>query len=168
MLNTDIIKGSKLMVFIDDNPIAFATSHSLSITMNTTEVSTKDHGDFPAVIAQNISWEITTENLYSNDGQTALWNAMKSMQPVTIKFAPADNYSNTEAQYGIVGQQGVQGWTAGTAIASGKALVTSLSVNAPAGDNSTLSATFTGVGELDQARTSSGQQGTQGEQGNQA
>lgn len=167
MLNTDIIKGSKLMVFLNDNPIAFATSHSLSITMNTTEVSTKDHGDFPAVIAQNISWEITTENLYSDAGQTALWNAMKSMQPVTIKFAPASNYSNTEAQKGIVGEQGGS-WTADTAIASGKALVTSLSVNAPAGDNSTLSATFTGVGELDQEGSPSGQQGTQGEQGNQA
>lgn len=165
MLNTDIIKGSKLMVFLNDAPIAFATSHNVSITMNTTEVSTKDHGDFPAVIAQNISWEITTENLYSDAGQTALWNAMKSMQPVDIKFAPASNYSNTEAQKGIVGEQGAQNWVAGAAIASGKALVTSLSVNAPAGDNSTLSATFTGVGDLDQEGSSNGQQDTQGTQG---
>ena len=153
MVNTDIIKGSKLMVFIGDSPIAFATSHSLNLTMNTTEVSSKDHGDFPAVIAQNISWEVTTENLYSDAGQTALWNAMKTMQPVTIKFAEASNYSNTSAQQGIVGVQGAQGWTVDTShiIASGTALVTSLSVNAPAGDNATISATFTGSGSLDQA-----------------
>lgn len=156
MVNTDIIKGSKLMVFIGDSPIAFATSHSLNLTMNTTEVSSKDHGDFPAVIAQNISWEVTTENLYSDAGQTALWNAMKTMQPVTIKFAEASNYSNTTAQQGIVGPQGPQGpqgWTVDTShiIASGTALVTSLSVNAPAGDNATISATFTGSGSLDQA-----------------
>lgn len=148
--NQDIIKGSKLMVFIADKPIAFATSHSLSITMNTTEISTKDHGDFPSVIGQNITWELTTENLYSDDGQTALWNAMKTMQPVTVKFA-ASNYSNETSQKGIVDVESASEWTVETVIASGKALITSLSVNAPSGDNATLSATFTGVGALDQA-----------------
>lgn len=149
--NSDILKGSKLMVFIGSTPIAFATSHSLSITMNTTEISTKDHGDFPSVIGQNITWEVTTENLYSDGGETALWNAMKTMQPVQIQFAPASNYDNASAEPGIVGVDGASDWTPGTAIASGKALVTSLSVNAPSGDNATLSATFTGVGALDQA-----------------
>lgn len=149
--NTDIIKGSKLMVFLNDAPIAFATSHSLSITVNTSEVSTKDHGDFPSVIGNNITWEITTENLYSDNAESALWAAMKTMQPVTVKFAPATNYNNETSQKGIVGVESATEWTAGTAIASGKALITSLSVNAPAGDNATLSATFTGVGELDQA-----------------
>lgn len=149
--NTNIIKGSRLMVFLNDAPIAFATSHSLSITVNTSEVSTKDHGDFPSVIGNNITWEITTENLYSDNAESALWAAMKTMQPVTVKFAPATNYSNETSQKGIVGVESATEWTAGTAIASGKALITSLSVNAPAGDNATLSATFTGVGELDQA-----------------
>jgi len=149
--NTDIIKGSKLMVFLSDSPIAFATSHSLSITVNTSEVSTKDHGDFPSVIGKNITWEITTENLYSDGAESALWTAMKTMQPVTVKFAPASNYNNETAQKGIVDVDSASDWSAGTAIASGKALITSLSVNAPAGDNATLSATFTGVGELDQA-----------------
>lgn len=149
--NTDIIKGSKLMVFLNDAPIAFATSHSLSITVNTSEVSTKDHGDFPSVIGNNITWEITTENLYSDDAESALWAAMKTMQPVTVKFAPASNYNNATSQKGIVGVESAAEWAAGTAIASGKALITSLSVNAPSGDNATLSATFTGVGELDQA-----------------
>lgn len=149
--NTDIIKGNKLMVFLNDAPIAFATSHSLSITVNTSEVSTKDHGDFPSVIGNNITWEITTENLYSDNAESALWAAMKTMQPVTVKFAPASNYNNATSQKGIVGVESAAEWAAGTAIASGKALITSLSVNAPSGDNATLSATFTGVGELDQA-----------------
>ena len=152
--NKNILKGSKLMVFIDDTPIAFATSHSLSITMNTTEISTKDHGDFPSVIGQSLTWELTTENLYSETGQTALWNAMKTMQTVTVKFAEASNYSNTQAQKGLpLEETDGEEWTpdAQKVIASGQALITSLSVNAPAGDNATLSATFTGVGALDQA-----------------
>lgn len=152
--NQNILKGSKLMVFIDDKPIAFATSHSLSITMNTTEISTKDHGDFPSVIGQSITWELTTENLYSDDGQKALWDAMKDMQRVTVKFAQASNYENATSQKGLPLEETDGGeWTpdAQKVIASGKALITSLSVNAPAGDNATLSATFTGVGALDQA-----------------
>lgn len=152
--NQNILKGSKLMVFIADKPIAFATSHSLSITMNTTEISTKDHGDFPSVLGQNITWELTTENLYSDDGQKALWDAMKTMQPVTVKFAQASNYENATSQKGLPLEETDGGeWTpdANKVIASGKALITSLSVNAPAGDNATLSATFTGVGALEQA-----------------
>lgn len=151
--NQDILKGSKLMVFIADKPIAFSTSSNISIQMNTSEISTKDHGDFPSVIGQNITWEVTTENLYSDDGQTALWNAMKTMQPVTVKFAQASNYNNATSQKGLPLEEDGQEWTpdAQKIIASGKALITSLSVNAPAGDNATLSATFTGVGALDQA-----------------
>lgn len=150
LTNADIIKGSKLMVFLGGSAIAFATSHSLSLTLNTSEVSTKDHGDSPAIVPQSISWDMTTENLYSGGGETALFNAMKNMTPVDVSFV-SSNYSNTSAQKGIVGVQGAQDWTAeGDPIASGKAYITSLSINAPAGDNATLSATFTGNGALEQ------------------
>lgn len=147
--NTDIIKGSKLMVFLGEAPIGFATSHSLSMTTNTTQVSTKDHGDFPSTIAQNITWEVSAENLYSDTGEATYMTAMKTMQPVTIVFAQAGNYSNTQAQ-GATPMQTTGGaeWTVGTKIAEGQALITSFSINAPAGDNATMSVTFTGVGEL--------------------
>ena len=45
MTNQDIVKGSALMVFLGGSAIGFATSHALSLTTNTTEVSTKDHGE---------------------------------------------------------------------------------------------------------------------------
>ena len=147
--NTDIMKGSKLMVFLNGTPIGFATSHSLSMTTNTSEISTKDHGDFPSVIAQNISWEVTAENLYSSAGESTYMTAMKTLQPVTIVFAEASNYSNSQAQ-GATPMDSTNGaeWTVGTKIAEGNALITSFSINAPAGDNATMSVTFTGQGEL--------------------
>lgn len=149
MQNTDILKGSKLMVFIGGNAVGFATSHSVNLTVNTTEVSTKDHGDYPAVLAQSISWEVTAENLYSDAGEQVYMDALLNKTPVQISFAPASNYSNTDEK-GIVGIQGAQGWSPGTAIVSGNALITSYSINAAAGDNATMSVTFTGVGALDQ------------------
>jgi hypothetical protein len=154
--NSDIVKGSKLMVFYNGSPIGFATSHSLSVTTNTTEVSTKDHGDYPAIIAQSISWEITAENLYSDAGEAVYMTIVKDKTPVNIVFAPAENYSNTN-EPGVIDSQKV--WQAGTAIASGKALITSFSINAPSGDNATMSVTFTGVGELTTGNTP-GPQGT--------
>lgn len=154
LTNTDIIKGSKLMVFLGEEgaeqAVAFATSHSLSLTLNTSEVSTKDHGDSPAVVPQSISWEMTTENLYSGSGKAALFDAMITMKPVRVSFVSSD-YDNDNAEKGIVGTEGGS-WAIGTdgTIASGSAYITSLSVNAPAGDNATLSATFTGNGALEQ------------------
>ena len=166
--NQDIIKGSKLMVFMNATagattavPVGFATNHSLSVTTNTATVSTKDSGDYPSTIAQNISWEVSCENLYSDKGEGLYMRAQQSMSPVHLVFAEASNYSNATAQPGLplidsTGATGVttsewqyvQGGTANTVLAEGDALVTSLNVNAPAGDNATLSVTFTGTGQL--------------------
>ena len=147
MTNQDIVKGSALMVFLGDSAIGFATSHALSLTANTTEVSTKDHGDYPAVVAQSIGWEVTAENLYSDTGETTYMKAMLAKTPVDIKFAKVANYSNTDEK-GIIDNAEKNAWTAGTAIAEGKALITSFSINAGGGENATMSVTFTGVGAL--------------------
>ena len=40
----NVIKGRDLMLFINGKSIAFATSHSLSISMDTTETTSKDSG----------------------------------------------------------------------------------------------------------------------------
>lgn len=143
--NADIVKGSTLMLFVNGAPIGFATSHSLSLTVNTTEVSTKDHGAYPAVVANTISWEVTAENLYSDTGNTTLIAICKAKNPVTIKFAKAYNWSDN----GVIDNEH-EDWTpdAQHIIAEGQAIITSYSVNAPAGDNATISCTFTGVGEL--------------------
>ena len=147
MTNQDIVKGSALMVFLGGSAIGFATSHALSLTTNTTEVSTKDHGDYPSVVAQSIGWEVTAENLYSDTGETTYMKAMLAKTPVDIKFAKVANYSNTD-ENGIIDNDDKNAWTAGTVIAEGKALITSFSINAAAGDNATMSVTFTGVGAL--------------------
>ena len=147
MTNQDIVKGSALMVFLGGSAIGFATSHTLSLTTNTTEVSTKDHGDYPSVVAQSIGWEVTAENLYSDTGETTYMKAMLAKFPVDIKFAKVANYSNTDEK-GIIDNGEKSTWTAGTVIAEGKALITSFSINAATGDNATMSVTFTGVGAL--------------------
>lgn len=147
MKNTDIVKGSMLMAFLDNKAIGFATSHSLSLTLNTTEIATKDHGDYPGIVPQTIGWEVTAENLYSDAGEKVYMEAMLAKKPIEIVFAKASNYSATDEK-GIVDTEPEKNWTAGEAIAKGKAYITSFSINAPAGDNATMSITFTGNGSL--------------------
>jgi len=165
MTNASIIKGNMLMVFYGGAALGFSTNSTATVTTNTTTVTTKDHGDYPSTLAQSISWEITSENLYTNDAATLI-AAQLNKQPVQITFAPASNYSNTDEK-GIVTDAGGadKSWTAGTAVLSGKALISSISINAPSGDNATYTVTFQGSGSLDQDTSNNGHQGTQGTQG---
>ncbi len=151
--NADILKGSALMLFMNDETVGFATEHSVEMNVETADISTKDHGDFPAVLAQRITWTCSASNLYSEAGYTTYYQAMKTMSPVHIKFAQVSNYApyGNDAEKGIVGQTGEgakTAWTAGSIIAEGYALITNVSVNASAGDNATLSISFQGAGDL--------------------
>ena len=156
--NSDIIKGGKIMVFVNDEPIAFATNHTLSLTRNTQEISSKDHGDATAILPTTQSWEVTSENLMSTAGYEQILSAYLNATAVTIYFG-ASNYSNTTSEKGIVDVDSATNWTKeawpSSAISSnslnlqGKAYITSLSVNAPSGDNATYSVTFTGSGQID-------------------
>lgn len=150
--NSDIVKGSALQVALGNGGaiLGFATSHALSITVNTTEVSTKDHGDYPGIIKQNTTWEVTCENLFCGYNWDELQAMLNGDTPVTVSFVPVSNYTSKGIVQPESGSESVQptAWTAGTAIATGQAYITSLNVNSAAGDNATISATFTGAGPL--------------------
>lgn len=145
--NADILNGSTLMVFIDNDPVAFATSHTINFTPNTTEIATKDHGLTPSLYVNSIGWEVQCENLACDDNIESLitiLNNVKNNTPVDLVFAKASNFDAK----GIVDIDDASEWTAGTTIIGGKALLTNFSINAPAQDNATLSATFTGIGDF--------------------
>lgn len=145
-----IIKGDELMIFKGTTALAYATSHSLSISGNTVSVASKDHGFWGASDIGNLTWEATTENLYTENDYDALFQAMVAKTPIDIVFAKASNYDEN----GLVEVGGsVQAWTQGAGY-KGKAVITSLQANAPTGENATYSATFTGAGPLTKVPTS--------------
>lgn len=148
-----IVKGQELMLFMDGASIAFATSHSLTITGNTTDISSKDHGFFAASSLTSITWEISSENLYTDNAYNKLFNAMvNTREPITVVFG---HYSNDSAlaTNGIADTE-TESWTAPTGATTvyytGKAYITSLTANAANGDNATYSVTLSGVGKLEQ------------------
>lgn len=145
-----IVKGDSLMLFDSaGKAFAYATSHTLTLTANTVDASSKDHGLWGASEVGSLTWEITTENLYTDDDYNKLFDLMVSAVPVTVAFAKASNYDVN----GLVATGGsVESWTPDTVqYRSGKAVLTSLTVNANTGENATYSATFTGAGALTKA-----------------
>ena len=134
------------MLFMGGDALAYAKNHTLTITGNTIDISSKDHGYWGASEIGNLTWEVQTENLYTEDNYDKLFDAMTTKTPVDIVFAQAQNYNENGLK--AVGGS-VDSWTASTTSGrKGKAVITSLTVNANTGENATYSATFTGSGPL--------------------
>ena len=92
----NIIEGSDLMIFAEigtgSTPVslAFATNCTLSISTETTSVTSKDHGTalWNTSTIKSLSWEATSENLYSdevNNGYDALFEKMTNREGQTEK-----------------------------------------------------------------------------------
>ena len=137
-----IIKGDELMLFKNDQSLAFATAHTLTISGSTIDISSKDHGYWGASEIGNITWEITSENLYTDADYDALFNAMINKEKVTVKFGHASNYD-------VNGLRELSYWSpASTGLYTGEAFITSLTANANTGENATFSVTLSGAGAL--------------------
>ena len=83
-----IIKGDELMLFKGEKSIAYATSHTLTVNGNSIDISSKDHGYWGASEVGNITWEITSENLYTDKYYSELFD----VEP--IKGELKDRYGN--------------------------------------------------------------------------
>lgn len=144
----NITNGGDLMLFIGGKSIAFATSHKLSVNVETVETTSKDSGGkWVNKAARKISWNMSTENLYSVDGEglnfSDLFDKLVAREAIEAVFCLEKDYA-TKAEEVPDG-----GWLpslAGTY--SGKVIITSLEANAPNGDNATYTASFEGVGAL--------------------
>lgn len=143
-----IIQGQDLMLFIGSGAtktsIGYATSHTLSINADTKETTTKDSsggGDWQTSEVGTLSWSVSTENLYGDDvkGKTYedLFDIMVSKKPIEMVFG---GKTGTDIP--------ATGWVNSAPTYTGKAIITSLELNTPNGDNTTFSASFTGVGAL--------------------
>lgn len=151
----NIVKGKKLMVFVkagngDYKSIGFATNHTLSTSASTISVSHKDladagSGKWDDQDIDTLSWTITSENFYANTvegiGFADIWGYYAAGTVLDLKFGVA-----ADSTTGVP----TDGWVVpatGTVLA-GKAIVSSVDVNAPVDDNASFSITFTGKGPL--------------------
>lgn len=147
-----ILKGDELMLFKNKKSIAYATSHVLTITGNTVDVASKDHGFWGASEVGSLTWEITSENLYTQDAYDELFDAMVACEPIDVAFGKVASYNkdgidNSTANWAPDAADGVK---------YGKAIITSLVCNANTGENATFSITLTGQGAITKTAPSPG------------
>lgn len=150
-----IVKGKKLMCFVKSGEgtyksIGFSTNHTLSTSASTISVSHKDLADAGAgkwddQEIDTLTWTITSESFYANEaegiGFADLFGYYSAGTVLDLKFGvAADNTAGVPTG----------GWVApvsGTVL-SGKAIISSVDLNAPVDDNASFSITFTGKGPL--------------------
>lgn len=153
-----VIKGGDLMLFVSGKSIGYATSHTLSISADTKETSSKDSGGkWQTSEVGVLSWSCSSENLCADKaegvGYDELFDMMIARKPIDGVFSLEGN--SPDLAEGKLGAVKTGGWTpkAGDGY-SGQMLITSLEKNAPNGENATFTVQFTGVGELKKVSTS--------------
>lgn len=137
----NFIKGNQLMLFIGGKSIAFATSHTLTLSADTSDVKTKDHGLWGSSEITGLNWEITSENLYTEGAADTLFTAWNAGTQLDVAFGLASNWTSNG-----LANPGTDNYTPAAGVQTGKAIITNLSYNAAAGENATLSVTLKGVG----------------------
>lgn len=146
-----IINGSDFMMFIKIGDtlksIAFATSHKFSLSAETVETSSKDNGGkWTSKSVKKLSWTSSTENLYALAGAGVtyddLFTMMVNRDEIPVAFSLENGYADKADEVPA------EGWTPTRSQYAGKAVITSLELNAPNGDNATFTASFEGVGAL--------------------
>lgn len=164
-----IIKGDDLMLFDSTGKsIGYATSHTLTLSAEANDISSKDHGIWTGNEVNKISWEITSENLYSTEEFDSLFSAMVARQGIVVYFgtktssgeltvadddfnawslAPTANVADSQTE--SVGSYSSTGSvTTATHGYKGTAFITNLQANAATGENATFSVTLTGSGKI--------------------
>ena len=152
-----VIKGSDMMLFVGGKSIAYATNHTLNISADTKETSSKDSGGkWQTSEVGVLSWTCSTENLCSDDGAgldlDELIGMMIARKPITGVFALEGN--STDYYDGKLDAAPTDGWTAKAGKGyTGQMIITNVDLNAPNGDNATFKVDFTGVGALTKVAT---------------
>ena len=152
-LTNKIIKGSDLMLFKDGQSIAHASNHTLNITPEVSEISSKDTGLWTMSEVTKIGWNITAEHLYVQSAFENMFNlGVTSGDKFQVYFGLKKGYKggsdyNSSYSYNVT-EDGA--WTpdTNTYMLCGYVLIDSIDISAQAGDNATFSVSMTGVGPL--------------------
>lgn len=142
-------EGKDLMLFIGGKSIALATSCTLNLQRGSNDSSSKDDGVWASDTPGDISWNISSDNLFSiSEGADAkqiaydeLFTAMVNSQDLQVVFGIPQNKSANGLPE--------EGWLPPTSGGyTGVVHVTDLSLAGAKGNAATFSASFVGSGPL--------------------
>lgn len=145
---TGLVNGTDLILRVggtssNDNPIAFATSCSLEVSMDEIDQTNKDSAGWKSIIGGLRSWSVSSDALYQNEAEASrtgfieLWDKIENRTKVYVELTVTSASSADSNKY-----------------YHGEAYVTSLSVNGGTEDQATYSVSLTGSGVLTEADAS--------------
>ena len=157
-----VIRGENLMLFLQKDggfkSIAYATNHSLNINLSSTETSNKDQGTgtWSTFEAGVLSWDVSSDNLFGTGtdmqgfGYSDLVDLMLNKNQIDVVFALEGDSTSFTVGSGKLDEVPEGGWKPKNEMPyySGKAIITSISLNAPNGDNASYSVSLQGCGAL--------------------
>ena len=156
---TQIVKGRDLMLFDNaGHSYAYATNHTFTVTAETTDISSKDHGIWGASEVSRYTWEITSENLYTTDAYNQFFDQMMIGSKMKVRFGLKTEQTDLTKNVAD-GDVTLPYWTSRDVFYEGDVIITSLAANAANGDNATFSITLTGTGAVKRATVSSSYSG---------
>ena len=146
---TDLIRGEDMMLYVHENtgtdlapvwvdtPVAYATSNSVSYSLDTIDTSNKLTGNWKSALPGQIGWTVSTEALISNATGHMSFKTLETMMiartPIMVKFGKVG------AGFAL---------DTSTTYRSGYAIITALDLNTERGGICTSSITLQGNGKL--------------------
>ena len=152
-----ILMGEKVQLWVKDKSgatptcLAMATSLSVEISADATDISSKDSGRWSSSLLGKISWTASASNLFTVADYSKLIDVMVANTPIEIVFATVKNYDTVTS--GTTDSEGLftntpTVWESNDDMYHGKVIVNSISLSANNGEVATYDVSFTGVGAL--------------------
>ena len=152
-----IVLGEKVQLWVKDKSgatptcLAMATSLSVEISADATDISSKDSGRWASSLLGKISWTASASNLFTVADYSKLIDVMVANTPIEIVFATVKNYDTVTS--GTTDSEGMftntpTVWESNDDMYHGKVIVNSISLSANNGEVANYDVSFTGVGAL--------------------
>ena len=146
--STDLVRGEDMMLYVGETvggvttylPIAYATSNSISYSLETVDTSSKMSGNWKSSMPGQIGWTASSEALISNTTGHMSFAKLEALMiartPILVKFG---NVTASSSEFTI---------DAAKPSRSGSAIITALELSSEKGGVCTSSITLQGDGEL--------------------
>lgn len=138
-----------MMAFVNSQPIALATNHTLNINPNVVEERTKDDGDAPVSDIDGYTWGVTSDSIVgTSEGANQTYHTL-----VTMIMSKSKVSLVTDAATPATGSVPSTGWQESSSAndypeSRGQAYIESITITAGSSGSATMSISFKGQGEL--------------------
>ena len=131
-----VIDGGDIMLRVNGEIIACATSHTIELTNATREISCKGSGDFTSAEYGRFSWTVSTDALLNLGKDEDDYMDYTSLMDLMLNKAIVEIISDYDE-------------ASDSLIVQGEGIITSISKTAPDSDNASYSVSIQGRGDLE-------------------